>query len=81
MVIKVCVGSSCHLKGSYLIIQKIQEIIKAQKLEQKVELKAAFCMGDCINGIPVEIDGERVLHCGIDNIEEIVLNKLAENGE
>lgn len=79
MVIKVCVGSSCHLKGSYLIIQRIQELIKQYHLEEEVHLKGAFCMGQCINGIPLQIDEKLVLQASIQNIdkifEEYVLHK------
>ena len=28
MTIKVCVGSSCHLKGSYNVIEAFKEILK-----------------------------------------------------
>lgn len=79
MVIKVCVGSSCHLKGSYLIIKRLQELIKQYHLENEVTLKGAFCMGKCINGIPLQIDEELILQTSIQNIdqifEEYVLNK------
>lgn len=83
MVIKVCVGSSCHLKGSYLIIQRIQELIKQYHLEEDVTLKGAFCMGKCVNGIPLQIDEELVLQASIQNIdqifEEYVLQKKKED--
>ena len=81
MVIKVCVGSSCHLKGSYVLIQRLQELIKANKLENEIQLKGSFCMGKCINGIPLEIDGKMVLQANFQNIDEIfkthILNKEA----
>ena len=38
MNIKVCVGSSCHLKGSYEVIQSLKKYIEDNKLEDKVEL-------------------------------------------
>ncbi len=46
MTILVCVGSSCHLKGSYDIITLFKERIKKEKLEDKVTLKATFCLGN-----------------------------------
>ena len=60
MEVKVCVGSSCHLKGSYDIIQKVKELIEKNKIEDKVELKASFCLGNCSNGVSMEIDGELI---------------------
>ena len=79
MDIKVCVGSSCHLKGSYMIIKRLQELIKQHGLEKEVTLKGAFCMGKCVDGIPIEFGEELVLQASIINIDELfekyVLNK------
>ncbi|MDK2933417.1 MAG: hypothetical protein PWP27_1227 [Clostridiales bacterium] len=46
----ICVGSSCHLKGSYHIIKTFQNLIKKHDLEEKIELKASFCLGHCTEG-------------------------------
>lgn len=81
MVIKVCVGSSCHLKGSYMIIQHLQELIKEHHLEEEIQLKGSFCMGKCINGIPLDIDGKIVLQVGMDNIDEIFNTYVLKKGE
>ena len=48
MTVNVCVGSSCHLKGSYKIISLLTEAVKAHGLGDKVELGAAFCLGKCL---------------------------------
>ncbi|NLZ53082.1 MAG: (2Fe-2S) ferredoxin domain-containing protein, partial [Thermoanaerobacteraceae bacterium] len=46
-IISVCVGSSCHLKGSYDIIRILKDLIKEHNLEDKWELKAEFCCNNC----------------------------------
>lgn len=51
----VCVGSSCHLKGSYNVIQTFQQMIEAKELYDKVEMKAQFCMKQCQTGVSVAI--------------------------
>ena len=58
MVIQVCVGSSCHLKGSRTIIQKLEELITERQLNDKIELNGSFCMGECSNGVCVKINDE-----------------------
>ncbi len=63
MKIDVCVGSSCHLKGSYGIIELLKKHLEDNSLSEAVELKAAFCLGRCTNGVTVRIDGEIV--CGV----------------
>lgn len=56
MVISICVGSSCHLKGSREIVTKLESLIQEYHLKDKVELNGSFCMGNCVHGVCVKID-------------------------
>jgi len=56
--LNVCIGSSCHLKGSYNVLQAFQQIMEEEKLHDKVDLKAQFCMKQCQNGVSVSIGDE-----------------------
>ncbi|MCL2365475.1 MAG: (2Fe-2S) ferredoxin domain-containing protein [Oscillospiraceae bacterium] len=56
--VSVCVGSSCHLKGSYNVIQTFQQIIEEDKLYDKIEMEAQFCMRACQRGVSVTVDSE-----------------------
>ena len=56
--ITVCIGSSCHLKGSRQIVEQLQYLIKENDLGDKVELGGTFCMGKCQKGVCVTVDGE-----------------------
>jgi len=58
MIITICIGSSCHLKGSREVISQLETLIKERHLENLVELNGSFCMGHCVNGVSVKIDGE-----------------------
>lgn len=53
--IEVCIGSACHLKGSYDVIECFRKKIKEKNLENDVELKAAFCLGNCVHSVSVKI--------------------------
>lgn len=70
MIIEVCVGSACHLKGAYNVINEFMTIIKEKGLEDKITIKAAFCLGNCTNGVSVRIDEEDILSCSADNVQE-----------
>jgi NADH:ubiquinone oxidoreductase subunit E len=74
--IYVCVGSSCHLKGSYQIINCFQQLIKDKKLETKVELKASFCMGQCTTGVCVKIGEDFYGDVAIINAESFFNDKV-----
>ena len=58
MKVSICIGSACHLRGSREIIQKLQTLVKANNVSDKVDLNGAFCSGNCVNGVCVTIDGE-----------------------
>ena len=59
MELKVCVGSSCHLRGSEMVVQTFQSIIEKEKLQSKVELKGSFCMGECSEtNVNVNLNGQ-----------------------
>lgn len=58
MTIKICVGSSCHLKGSSEIVRRMKEKVEEHNLAGKVTLCGAFCSGGCdAPGVVVEVDG------------------------
>ncbi|MDD3927191.1 MAG: (2Fe-2S) ferredoxin domain-containing protein, partial [bacterium] len=57
MTVRICAGSSCHLRGTYQIIEVFKRIIEEQALQNQVELKGCFCMGRCTDGVNMEIDG------------------------
>lgn len=58
MKITVCIGSSCHIKGSRQVVEEFQYLISENNLDDKVELGGTFCMGRCQEGVCVTLDGE-----------------------
>lgn len=56
MKITVCIGSSCHIKGSRQVVEELQYLIKENDLGDKVELGGTFCMGKCQQGVCVTVD-------------------------
>ena len=58
MKITVCIGSSCHIKGSRQVVEQLQYLIKSNHLSDEVELAGTFCMGKCQQGVCVTADGE-----------------------
>lgn len=82
MNIQVCVGSSCHLKGSYGVIEMFKAALDEHKLAETVGLGAAFCLGKCTNGVSIKIDDEIICGVSKDNFDEIfqtyVLEKIHE---
>ena len=81
MIVQVCVGSSCHIKGSHEIVELLQHYIKENDLEEEITLVGSFCIGKCNRvGVTVQVDDD--IHVGItrdnfkDFFNEHVLNKI-----
>lgn len=56
----ICVGSSCHLRGSQKLVETFKTLIEERGLGDKIALRAAFCMQRCTEkGVSVLVDGER----------------------
>lgn len=84
MIILICVGSSCHLKGSSELVELLQQAIAEHHLEDQITLAGSFCTGQCNRiGVTIQVDDE--VHVGItkENFKEFfaaqVLAKL-QNG-
>ena len=58
MKMTVCIGSSCHIKGSRLVVEQLQDLIAKENLSNKIELGGTFCIGKCQQGVCVTVDGE-----------------------
>lgn len=71
ITVKICVGSSCHLKGSYEIIEKMNELLVLHGIADKIELKASFCLGYCVNGVTVMSDEEILHDVNPENVEKV----------
>lgn len=56
MRVTVCIGSSCHIKGSRQVVEQLQNLIAENNLKDNVELGGTFCMGKCQQGVCVSVD-------------------------
>ena len=54
--ITVCIGSSCHIKGSRQVVEQLKQLISENGLADKVELGGTFCMGNCQQGVCVTVN-------------------------
>ena len=81
MIIQICVGSSCHLKGAPEIVEMLQKAVTEHHLEDEVTLAGSFCIGKCNRvGVTVQVDDD--IHTGITKenfsqfLNDHVLSKL-----
>ncbi len=55
--LEVCIGSACHIKGSYNVINTFQQMLEEYQLGDRVELCAVFCLGHCTQAVSVGFEG------------------------
>ena len=75
MKITVCIGSSCHVKGSRQVVEQFQNLISENNLGDKVELGGTFCMGSCQQGVCVTVD-DTFYSVTPDTAEEFFKNEI-----
>jgi NADH:ubiquinone oxidoreductase subunit E len=76
IVIKICVGTSCFVNGSQTLLNSIIDYIEKHELNEKVSIKASFCLEKCDQGPNIIIGDEVITHCSLDVIISKLKSKL-----
>ena len=77
MKITVCIGSSCHIKGSRQVVEQLQYLIRENNLGDKVELAGTVCMGKCQQGVCVTVD-DKFFSVSPDTVDEFFNENVLE---
>ena len=79
LIVQVCVGSSCHLKGSEAIVELLESAIAEHHIEDEVVLTGSFCIGKC-NRVGVTVQVNEEVHVGIttENFREFFNKNILE---
>lgn len=64
VIVQVCVGSSCHLKGSGEIVELLERAVEEHGIQDEVVLTGSFCIGKC-NRVGVTIQVNDDVHVGV----------------
>ncbi len=77
MIVRICVGSSCHLKGSERIVELFQKAVAENGLDNDVTLAGSFCTGRCNRvGVTVTVDDEVYTGITPENFAEFFKEKI-----
>lgn len=77
-MIEICIGSACHLKGSYQVIQEMKELLQDKELTSKVELKSSFCLGKCGDGVSIRVNKDQIYSIKAENVKEFLEEHIGE---
>lgn len=82
MIIQICVGSSCHLKGSEEIVRLLNERISKSGLQDEITLAGSFCIGKCSRtGVTIQVDDEIVTGVTVDGFDDFYNKYVLKKGE
>lgn len=72
----ICMGSACHQLGSHHVLTRLKSLIAKNGLEHRIELKGAFCLGKCSEGIVLKFKGKLITRISMENIEDRFLHEI-----
>lgn len=78
VTIEICIGSSCFVKGSNEVVELLKNYIAEHHLEEKVQLKGAFCMGQCTKGLGIKVNGKILEGATLYNVVDLLEPELRE---
>ena len=77
MIVQVCVGSSCHIKGSHEIVELLQKKIEECDLGSEITLAGSFCTGKCNReGVTISVDDEIFTGITRENFNDFFKDKI-----
>ena len=79
LIVQVCVGSSCHLKGSPEIVELLESAVAQHHIEDEVVLTGSFCIGKCNRvGVTVQVNDD--VHVGVtpENFREFFKKNILD---
>ncbi len=79
LFVQVCVGSSCHIKGSQEIVELLEQAVQQYQIEDEVVLSGSFCIGKCNRvGVTVQVNDD--VHVGVtrENFRDFFKNNILD---
>jgi len=81
-IVKVCIGTACHVKGATLVYEAFQRALRLEKNEDTdadmlFTLEKVACLGCCTLAPVVQIDNVTYGHVGTEQASEIMKDFLS----
>lgn len=76
--IRVCVGTSCYLKGAYDVLKAFQDSIKECASSADFDLGATFCLEHCNGGPTVQVNEDVFSQMTPSKARELVQRRAAK---
>ena len=79
LFVQVCVGSSCHIKGSADIVELLEKAVDEYHLEDEVVLSGSFCVGKCNRiGVTIQVNDDVFVGVTRENFKEFFTKNILD---
>ena len=75
-ILTICMGSACHQMGVYAVLDQIKKQVAAYHLQDAIEIKGAFCLGECGQGVIMQFQGRTIRRVNAENAAEIFKKEI-----
>jgi len=75
--VRVCVGTSCFVRGSQNLLRQILDHVEEHGLSQRVDIGATFCLERCDRGPSVAVGDKVIERCNLQMAVEALDDVLA----
>ena len=76
--VKVCVGTSCFLRGSQALLSEILRRVESEGLSEEVDVSATFCAERCNKGPTVHIENITITKATADVVMEELKSRISK---
>lgn len=76
VVISICIGSACHLKGAHGVLNAFAALLQKYQVQGTVDIEGSFCQGHCTEGVVIKIDDEIITNVAKEKVHEIFTQKV-----
>ncbi|MFN3283037.1 MAG: [Fe-Fe] hydrogenase large subunit C-terminal domain-containing protein [Pseudothermotoga sp.] len=70
--VKVCLGTSCYMKGSYKVLSQLVESAKKGSLGDEIEVVGTFCLENCGKSPNVMVNDKLISEATLEKVEEVL---------
>ncbi len=70
--VKVCLGTSCYMKGSYRVLSQLVESVKKDSLGDEIEVVGTFCLENCDKSPNVMVNDKLISEATLEKVEEVL---------
>jgi hypothetical protein len=75
-ILYICMGSACHQLGVYEVLPELQALMAEFHLENRLQLKGAFCLGVCAKGVALKLGDDLIVDVHKYNVREKFIREV-----